>query len=384
MGDVEFFIGLHSFLSGNEFKDVDAFDFRDHLNANTNVDVTDFFNDWVFNPGFPAFIIDSFDVSPNGSNFDVAIFVHQKLKGTNQYFSNVPMELTFMDNNWNKASTTVNLNGEFTQLNIQSTFAPTLAYFNDSIKISQAVTGENQVIKTNGIKDLNFPLFRFTTTNPGADSSLVRIEHYWVAPDSFKEPVNEWSYYISEERFWKVDGIFSNGFAANGRVFFNAKTSVGANLDNLLCGEPGFHEDSLKLLFRENASEEWMEVPDFTIANLGSATDGYGYINFDVLLKGEYALGWRKSPVKLNEHLTNELSLILYPNPVKDWITLSSSISFGKDKMIKVYDASGRVVLNKPFWASQLDVSSLSEGSYIIVIEDGETKLVTKPFVVIK
>lgn len=380
MGDTEFFDGLHGFLAANEFQDVDAFDFRDYLTANTNIDVTDFFDDWVLNPGFPGFVVDSFNVVLNGGNFDVEIFIHQKLKGTSQYFSNVPMEVTFMDGDWNKYTSTIVANGEFSQATVSCSFAPSMVYLNDGNKISQAVTGENVIVNSTGIKDLNFPLFRFTTSNPGVDSSLVRVEHYWIAPDGFKEPVNDWSYNISEERFWKVDGIFSPGFEASGRVFFNAKTSVGGNLDNELCGLSGFHEDSVKMLYRANASENWAEVPNSSVANLGSKTDGYGFVDFDNLQKGEYALGWRKSPVSVQELDQNQLSLSLYPNPANNWISLGVNLEFGHDRVIKVFDATGKIVLSEPFWAKQINVQSLSSGSYFLSIEEKGKTLIQSTF----
>jgi aminopeptidase N len=374
MGDNEFFDGLHSFLVANEFQDVDAFDFRDHLTANTNVDVTDFFNDWVLNPGFPAFVIDSFQVVPNGGNFDIEIFVHQKLKGTSQFFSNVPMGITLMDEDWNEMSSNVVLDGEFSQVTVSSSFVPSMLYLNGNNKISQAVTGENNIITSTGIKDLSYPLFRFTTDNPGVDSSLVRIEHYWVAPDEFKEPINEWSYYISNERFWNVDGIFSNGFEAEGRVFFNARTTVGGNLDNELCGLSGFHEDSLKILYRPNAGEEWTEFPNITIANLGSETDGYGFISFENMQKGQYTFGWRKSAVSVDEVAKKEVLLMLYPNPTENWLSVDVNLDFGHNRMVQIIDAAGKVVFNKPFWAKQLNVADLSTGTYFLsIVENGKT-----------
>jgi len=381
MGDSEFFNGLQSFLDANEFKDVDAYDFRDHLTANTTIDVTDFFEGWVLNPGFPGFAIDSFNVVANGGTFDIDIFVHQKLKGTSQYFANVPLEVTFMDNNWNEETSSFVADGEFTQVTLNSSFAPSMVYLNGGDKISQAVTGENIVITSNGTKDLTYPLFRFNASSFGTDSSLVRVEHYWVAPDTFKEPVNEWSYYLSEERYWKVDGIFTPGFQAEGRVFFNAKTSVGGNLDNQLCGQSGFHEDSLKLLYRLNAGEEWTETPNTTIANLGSATDGYGYINFDELKKGEYALGWRKSAIGVQETLSQSLELKIYPNPTTSWLTLASDVPFGSNKEVMVLNTAGQVVLQKPYWANQINVADLSNGTYFVSIRSGSKTIVTSSFV---
>jgi hypothetical protein len=374
MGDSEFFSGIQSFLIDNAFLDVDAYDFRDHLNANTNVDVTDFFNDWIFNPGFPGFVIDSFQVFDNGGIYEVKSFVQQKLKGTHQYFSNVPMEITYMDNNWNSFTETVNLNGQYSITNSVVNFEPTLVFLNLNDKIGQAVTGTSEIIKNTGLKDLNYPMFRYTVTNSGIDSNWVRIEHYWVAPDEFKTNENEWLYHISEERFWKVDGIFSEGFEANGRVFFNGRNVVNGNLDNLLTSQPGFHEDSLRLLYRVNSKFEWKEVVGYTIANLGSPTDGYGYINFDHLLKGEYTFGWRKSSVSVSENIKKEKQMKVFPNPTQDILKLDLDLPFSSYYEIHIYNSMGIQVLKKPFFMNFLNVSNLSSGFYTITIFDQKNK----------
>ncbi len=374
MGDSEFFSGIQSFLIDNAFMDVDAYDFRDHLNANTNVDVTDFFNDWIFNPGFAGFVVDSFEVYNNGGIFEVKSYIQQKLKGTNQFFSNVPMEITYMDENWNSQTETVNLNGQNSIANSVVNFEPTMVFLNMNDKIGQAVTGTTEIIKNTGLKDLNYPMFRYTVLNAGIDSSWVRVEHYWIAPDGFKTNENDWLYQISEERFWKVDGIFSDGFSAKGRVFFNGRNVVGGYLDHLLISNPSFHEDSLKLLHRLNSSEEWKEVQGYTISNLGSDTDGYGFVDFDTLKKGEYTFGWRKSSVSVIENTKKELILNVFPNPVQDILKLEVNLPYSSNYEINVFNSLGSLVMKKPFFINFLNVSDLASGFYTIAIIDQKNK----------
>ena len=70
---------------------MNSYEFRDHLNETTGVDLSDFFDKWVFRGGFPHFSIDSTQLIQNGTNYDVSVFVKQKLTGTPFYFSNVPL-----------------------------------------------------------------------------------------------------------------------------------------------------------------------------------------------------------------------------------------------------------------------------------------------------
>lgn len=366
MGDVEFFSGLQSFLDANKFTDVDAYDFRDHLNANTSADVTDFFNDWVFNAGFPGFIIDSSIVVQNGNDFNVEVFIHQKLKGTSQYFSNVPLEINFVNSNWEDTTCNLICDGEFSSAQFTLPFDPAMTYLNPNDKLSMAVTGETTKIKSTGIRDQSYPMFRYIVDN-APDSSLVRVEHYWVSPDPFKEPSNEFAYYISDERFWKVDGIWANDFHATGRVYFTGIAGVGTELDPILASMSGFHEDSLKLFYRENSSNIWKPVDGISISNMGSATDGRAYISFDTLKKGEYTFGWRKSPVSIDEHNDNTFSI--YPNPVCDWLAIKSDKNFNNHLTLKIFNSLGEQVMKTNYWAAQINVSSLPSGVYFLKLE---------------
>lgn len=367
MGDTEFFNGIQSFLSANAFTDVDAYDFRDYLNSNTSVDVTDFFNDWVFNAGYPGFIIDSSVVSQNGNNFDIDVHVHQKLRGTSNYYSNVPMEITFIGDNWEDTTILFVCDGEFSSVQFTLPFVPEMTYLNGNDKLSMAVTGDNNMISAVGIEDMNYSMFRYTVDS-APDSSLVRTEHYWVAPDPFKEPANEFAYYVSEERFWKVDGIWADGFHASGRLYFTGKAGVGTELDPILVAQPGFHEDSIVLLYRENSGDIWTEIDNIVIQTIGSATDGRAYISFDTLKKGEYTFGWRKSPVSVN--FMEDPELKIFPNPVGDWLTLELNQPFNSNTDLQIYNSAGQKVLTTNFWAKQIDVSDLPSGVYILKLID--------------
>ncbi len=368
MGDQNFFDGLQSFLAANHFKDVDAYDFRDYLTQQSGVDVTDFFNDWVFNPGFPAFYIDSFSAVPSGNGiFDVTIYVKQKLKGTTQYFSNVPMEITFMKDDWTAQTHTFDCSNANSILQITLPFDPKIAYFNENNKISQAVTGESLVINTPVTKDLTFPMFRFSTTSI-TDSAFVRVEHYWVSPDAPKNPETEWIYHISNERFWKVDGLFPENFQSDLRIFFNGKTTVGANLDTELTSLTGFHEDSLFVFYRLNSADDWKKIEDATIQSLGSKTDGYGYFTVDTMKVGEYTFGWKKSTTGIETAQSNTQSFIVYPNPTKDIITIATKTTFDEPIILQLMDINGRLILTETITNNQhpLDISSLPNGTYLI------------------
>lgn len=368
LGDSLFFVGLKSFLAANVYQDVDATDFMNHLNTINGIDVTDFFNDWIFNPGFPHFSIDSTMVSVSGGGYTVDVFVKQKLKSAPNFYSNVPLEITFMDDDWQEYTASFIMSGQSDNFQFTVPFSPVTSYLNGADKISQAVTGENVVITSAGIKDKSYPMFKVTTTDV-LDSAFLRLEHHWVSPDPFKDNLKGYRYSLSQERYWRVVGLSNIGLEASGRIFLNGTTSSSGNLDNNLVAESGFTEDSLRVFYRANAAAEWEVVNGYSINTLGSATNGNAYINIDVLLPGEYTFGWENGYVGVEEEIVEQLFNI-YPNPAQETVNIDLSDYDSGEYTIGIYDMNGKLLKNKISVATQifLDISDLSNGQYLVSV----------------
>ncbi len=370
MGDADFFAGLQSFLAANHFADVDAYDFMNHLNSMPGVDVTDFFTDWIFNPGFPHFSVDSIQSTPNGSNYDVTVYVRQKLKAAPNYYSNVPLEVTFMGSDWTEQTESFTMSGQLANFQFTLPFEPSLAYLNGGDKISQAVTGDNIVVTSTGTKDLSYPMFRFNV-NSITDSAFLRVEHHWAHPDDLG--VN-FMYEISQERYWSVEGFLPNDFDASPRIFFNGNNTLSGNLDTELTSLPGFHEDSLVVFYRPGPAHQWEVLPNININNLGSTTDGYGYVNLESLQLGEYTFGWKKSNVSVDENQSEKIFNI-YPNPAQNLVNIDLSNLEGNEYLIQVFDMNGKLVASKTTVATQdfIDIQQLNQGQYLIsVLNQGQ------------
>jgi len=373
LGDADFFMALNSFLMNNQYQDVDAYDFRDHLNTLPGIDVTDFFNDWIFNPGFPALSVDSVSSVINGSNYDVTVYVRQRLRGAPAPFNNLPMEVTFKGSDWTEQTETILMSGSTENFTFTLPFDPIMTWLNGGDLISQAVTASNVVVTSTGTKDENYPMFRITT-NSVTDSAFVRMEHHWVGEgDGLFNGPQAWQYEISNERYWKVDGIFPPGFEAEFRVFLNGTTSTNGHLDNDLVAQPGFHEDSVVLFYRPTTDANWEVVNGYTSSTLGTATDGYARMDVDTLKKGEYTWGWKKGTVGMASN-NEDSKFILYPNPVKDVLTIDLT-GHNSSLDIRIYDVTGKVVLADKSTGdiTSVDLQEFVSGSYVVsIIDDGK------------
>lgn len=367
LGDSLFFVGLKSITNNYQFKHINASQFRDELTTATGIDMTNFFTDWVFAPGFSHFDIDSVDITPNGPNFDVAVHVKQKLRGTTNFHTGTPLEITFYDNNWNKHKDTIVVSGQTSTSNLTIPFNPTVYILNENNRLNQART-DNQLIIKNTMPATNqiLSLVNSLKVTSISDSALLQLEHHWVAPDPIKN--NPFNYRISESRYWSIDGILPTNFSASLRLNFDGRAGNGF-LDLDLVPVNG---DSLILLYRESPKADWTEYPYYTKMTI-SSTLAYGWVTLDSILLGEYTFANSATAIGLNEEQTKDESFKIYPNPTNEHLWIKS-IKLTENTEFNIYDLTGKLIYtDKLIDKTKINTQDWTSGTYIIsILKDGK------------
>lgn len=366
LGDSLFFYGLNEVTNTFKFKSMNSEQFRDELTLKTGVDMTPFFNDWIFSPGYAHYEIDSTKITPNGVNYDVEIFIEQKLRGNSVFHTQTPIEITFYDNNWNRVKRRVITNGQFSSATVTIPFQPVLTLLNEDNKLNQARTDDRLVIKSAGTKTLSRSLFNITTTSI-TDSALLHIEHHWVKPDAIHNNPN--NYRISESRYWSVKGILPADIDATAKIYFDGRYNSGY-LDVDLAPVNG---DSLILLYRENPTQDWTLYPYYTKTTL-SPTIAYGWMTIDSLLLGDYAFANGDLTVGTTEIALNKKEVKVYPNPSDSFVTVQLAKSI-KNSTVQVYDLTGKLIIEQPIFDTlKINTSDLDPQTYILlVIKEGKS-----------
>ncbi len=358
LGDSLFFGGLQQLLDDNKFSDIDAIEYRDDLSAITGYDMTNFFADWIFQGGWPHISIDSTNAVPSGPNYNVTVYLKQKLTGRTNYSTQVPMTITFRDDSWNTFEQTIYSSGSNNSVLVTVPFLPTVAMLNRDEKITHAVTASYAKPTATGslpMSQANMTLNVQTIT----DSAYVFVEHHWAAPD----PVMDWTkgYTISTQRFWNVGGIWPAGFTTNATLTYNGRTNFSAtsHLDHFLITGT---EDSLILLYRPDRSTDWVEFSSYT-KTMGSVTDKQGTINITNLQKGEYTLALKGQTIGIQEQ--NSSKIKVYPNPTEGVLTIESPALFD---YLAITNMQGQIILQK--WVSgtttTLDTMGWPKGTYVL------------------
>jgi len=381
MGDAAFFAGLKYVLQQKAYKNMNSLEFRDLLETSSGLNLHDFFDNWVMNGGWPHFSIDSVRTIGSAAPYTSVIYVKQKLFGAPNLFSNVPLEVSFMDAAWNKEIKTITMTGTTKSFTVQTNILPVYAGMNVDSKISDAISSEYKTIKTN--TNITYSLGRATVmvSNKGADSSFVRIEHNIAAPDPLQNNPN--NYRLNPQHYWKVDGILSNGFAAKLRFNYDGGKTMSGNsyLDtNLIL----INADSLILLYRKNAGDDWKEVTHYSRIAFGSKS---GLFTADTFKLGEYvfANGHSNILTNLKEKQKEVVELNLYPNPsskilnvdIENYKTTSSA-------SVDIYDMQGKMVKHVPNISSKnsISIEDLVPGQYILNLVNDNKKVISKSFVV--
>ena len=385
MGDSLFFYSVKTYLANNNYKDVSSLDFQNELTAASGMNMTDFFNGWVNNPGWPHFSIDSSVVVPSGSNFSVTVFVKQKLTDAPAYFNGVPLELTFKAANWTENTQTFVMSGANASFNFTVPFDPVFIGLNMAEKISHAVAPEFKTIKNTGTSNFTNAKMALNVLTI-VDSAFVKVEHNYTAPDAaYAIP-----YRLSPNHYWKVGGILSSTFSAKATLYYDGRTtSFSGNywLDNNLITT---FEDSLVLLYRNDPSVNWGVYPYYTKNMQTNNNDKRGIITIDSLQLGEYVFAMMDYASGIQNASIPDVKnlLTLYPNPANDKINInvsSSGIKPADNATCIITDVSGKVVYKEKLKQQSMlsiNVAGFSNGMYFISLKTKEGKTAEIKFIV--
>lgn len=82
----------------------------------------------------------------------------------------------------------------------------------------------------------------------------------------------------------------------------------------------------------------------------------------------------------INQLTFDDFSIIVYPNPVSDLITIlvQTENSFQKLVLVKLLDSQGKILLDKKFSTDliQLDMSQYSGGFYLLKVANEDNKII--------
>jgi hypothetical protein len=262
----------------------------------------------VFDGGWPHFSIDSVRIlNQAAGNSTVSVSIKQKLYGAPTLYNNVPLEISFFKTDWSRNIEKINYSGAAQTFTFALPFVPATTILNYDGKIGDATSTDVRTLKTISNMNLDYSRTRLMIQSVGSDSTFIHISHNFVKPDAFKN--NPQGALISNQHYWKVDGIFSPGFLTKARFNYNGNKAAGniyGYLDTLLARVNG---DSIRVYYRKDAADDWKMVKNAFKFVTGVKT---GFIDIDTLKIGEYTLanfGDTNAVIGIKEKVIDDLNL---------------------------------------------------------------------------
>lgn len=380
MGDDAFRLGMFTVQQERYFQTITPEEFRDELQSATGINLQDFFDDQVFKPGFAVFVTDSFNVALNSNGgYSTTIYLQQKLRACPSYYNNVPLDITLVSSSNQRVNHLVSASGQYSSFTLDSDFIPEMVIINGYNRLNQARMDHE--FKAYSHTPLSGPTryveMEFHTFHT-VDSSLVRIEHIWAAPD--QGPLGPGVYEISNQHYWIIDGLWNE--ADHFRAVFPYNGSAPSMLDyDLYNGD----ESNAVLLYRENSASPWRVYEDF-LRGPGGVTDGNGTLLATYLRKGQYAFGNGDPTIAVKETTNNKVAqLSVYPVPAVDQLTIRGGYISKENAVAEIITLDGKLqsrhslLVDTTFEAS-VPVDHLATGNYILHIrlQNGETIATTQ------
>ncbi len=380
LGDTLFFNAIKYVMQQKSNNTINSIELRDLMQTSSGKNLNDFFNNWVFNGGWPHFSIDSVRIlNQAAGNSTVSVSIKQKLYGAPALYNNVPLEISFFKTDWSRNIEKINYSGAAQTFTFALPFVPATTILNYDGKIGDATSTDVRTLKTISNMNLDYSRTRLMIQNVGSDSTFIHISHNFVKPDAFKN--NPQGALISNQHYWKVGGIFSPGFLTKARFNYNGNKAAGniyGYLDTLLARVNG---DSIRVYYRKDAADDWKMVKNAFKFVTGVKT---GFIDIDTLKIGEYTLanfGDTNAVIGIKEKVIDDLNLIkVFPNPTKAIVNVDLSkfntdynqlvLMSNEGKVIKTISTTDKLV--------KINMEGIARGVYFIEIRNNRKTLGSK------
>ncbi len=366
LGDTLFRQAMHGVQEDHAQSTLSAAQLRDALEAATGADLHPFFQDQVFTPGFSVFVVKQLQATEGEAGWEVALDVQQRLRGTDQFHTAVPLDVTLIGADHQRQEYRVTVGGALTNVSLVCDFEPVMAVLNGHTRLNQARIDHEfmaRVGQTLAPSQGSTGMMMFQVELP--DSALVRIDHIWAGPQT--STIGTGIAEVSDSHSWIIDGLWPEGTVFRGR--FDYVGGQDGDLDRELFGVT---ELGATLVYRATPDDPWTVAPG-QVLSANILTNGAGYITVQPLLRGEYTFA-KSDPFSAVSEVNAQTAVSVFPVPARNQVTVRSG---GRpvQAMVDILAADGRVVrTERVVWGgdqgSRIDVSGLGNGVYQLQARD--------------
>jgi len=254
LGDELFFAALKKYFHEYAFGNISTEGFEAFLSGTTHQHLQDFFNSWIYSPGFPHFRLDSTVVIRDGEDYITGLFIRQDMKGSDLPANHVRIRVTMLAPDWNEENYYITVSGEHQRRTLITSYRPLLVMLNTDQFVSDATTAQRLVVRGRCDTLLSDCFFRLQADLSG-DSAYLRVIHHWIGPDTSDL---DRRFRAAGERYWSIEGVSLKRSVMRGDFHYDFTHSLRTGY--LDTSAPPADPHQLRLLYREGAGKPWTPV----------------------------------------------------------------------------------------------------------------------------
>lgn len=372
MGDSLFFSSLRSLLDHYAWQTVSSEQLFNYLSQVSGINLTDFYEGWVHEPGFPHFSIDSI-VSLQNDNYRV--YLRQKRLGGGSLVNSNKLDLTFVSEQRGLFTVEgVSFSGEHGHADVHIPFYPQFGIVDYYEKITDAVIDHTAKLVSGNTASYSDAYFA-ALLESFPDTLLLRVEHNMVTPD-MPSSLPEGIVRISDNHYWTVNMAYNQmvNTIPTGYLQFKYLSGAASSPDHDLMN--GYNKENLKLLYRATTDSPWEIISATQSGSIHS-----GSLKTTQMRPGQYCLAVGDVTANI-ENQESVIGVLIQPNPADSQLNVQVSGISGKAHG-EIYDTTGKKVqsTNLRNGDNEINISALPAGYYLLRIKDSKNKGIVKSFI---
>ena len=279
IGDSLFWPAVRHYLSSFAWGNASIQDLRRSLEQFTHMNLQDFFDYWIYSPGFPLLRITDYSVKKISKNhYQVIAGIDQQHIGTRKYLKGQRLQIAFVKDRKHFTVKQTFITGQKTIDTFDLAFSPQLIFLDPYDHLLDASTDEYYWIDTAGQYIFDYELCEITV-NQVTTPSLLRVKANWSAPSHTL--INNNRYLLNSTYYWTIQ---SSTTELNGTAKLYLSTLMDINFKRL-------NEKQIKgirLFYRPDAHSPWTMID----ARLSKTSD---YLIIGSIRPGDYIIGYDRS-----------------------------------------------------------------------------------------
>jgi aminopeptidase N len=368
MGRENFLSAMRQYFDQYAYQTATSDQLRDALTQYSGIDMSGFFDSYVFSSGMPHLYATIREVNPVGNQFEVTLDLRYQHIGDSHIGQNNKYDITFIGPDFQLVTEKVSWDGLHENTTVILDFEP-IGMVNDfNNNWLDGRTQKNMMLKSTSQES-----FAHFIAKPNAitDSVFVSVENHLVEP--YDNPLIP-DLNLSTKHFWTINR-YDFGEAEVEGWFDYSKNNDGDIIQTL--------NDSATLLYRRNATEAWHEIA-YTLYPGSSWKQGRFIV--DDIQSGEYAIAaWDKECLGQQEFAEPEKAMKLFPNPATEQLNVRwNEVSDGQ---ILICDGQGKALKQIGFLSTNrmtIYINDLPKGWYSVVRMNKNGTIIETQILIVK